>query len=187
VEHYAFPMLTNLAPGESALLKQAWRGAVAGSEMYANMQDNKKSTFESAPEYMSMQSRQWEWLAELCRVVRSKIVLKSVSLDIRIEDACQFIQRNLVEKLTVEALATRLYMSESHFRSLFKANTGLAPAEYIRKSRIGLARNMILAGDGSLTDISALAGFASQSEFCRVFRQEEGMSPLQYKKKFVHV
>jgi AraC-like DNA-binding protein len=136
---------------------------------------------------MSMQSRQWEWLSELCRVVRSKIVLKSVSLDSRIEDTCQFIQHNLVEKLTVEALAERLYMSESHFRSLFKANTGLAPAVYIRKCRIGMARNMILAGDGSLTEISVSAGFASQSEFCRVFRQEEGMSPLQYKKKFVHV
>ncbi|MCC2684102.1 MAG: hypothetical protein K0R75_1001, partial [Paenibacillaceae bacterium] len=47
VEHYAFPTLTKLAPEESALLEQTWRRAVEGSEMYANIQSDKKSTFES--------------------------------------------------------------------------------------------------------------------------------------------
>lgn len=187
VEYYEFPLLTSLAHKESALLEQVWRKAVDGSEIFNNIQSDQKSTFESIPEYIFMQSSQLEWLAQLCQLVRSQIPLKSVSLDSRIEDTCNFIQMNMAEKLTVKTLAGRLYMSESHFRSLFKINTGIAPALYIRKSRIGMARNLILSGDCSLTEISLLAGFASQSEFCRAFQLEEGMSPLQYRKKFVQI
>ena len=53
---------------------------------------------------------------------------------------------------------------------------------YILKMRIGTAKNMLENTDLSIGRISEQCGFSSQSYFCRVFKEEWGITPLQYQK-----
>jgi len=54
--------------------------------------------------------------------------------------------------------------------------------EYILKTRIVLAKNDLLKTNLSITEISEQNGFSSVSYFCRAFKEEEKLSPLQYRK-----
>ena len=54
--------------------------------------------------------------------------------------------------------------------------------EYILKTRIVMAQGMLRKERLSVTEISNRCGFSSISYFSRVFRQDTGMTPLQYKK-----
>jgi AraC-like DNA-binding protein len=55
--------------------------------------------------------------------------------------------------------------------------------DYILKTRIAMAKELLCEADMSVTEISESCGFSSISYFSRTFKNETGMSPLKYKKR----
>lgn len=53
---------------------------------------------------------------------------------------------------------------------------------YILKTRIVLAQTMLRKDNLTVSEVSSRCGFSSVSYFCRVFKEEIGVSPLKYKK-----
>ena len=54
--------------------------------------------------------------------------------------------------------------------------------EYILKSRIALAKELLYTSKKSISEISEDCGFSSLSYFSRSFKAEVGLTPLQYHK-----
>ena len=54
---------------------------------------------------------------------------------------------------------------------------------YILKTRIISAKNLMETTNLTIGQISQRCGFSSQSYFCRVFKEECGMTPLQFRDK----
>ena len=54
---------------------------------------------------------------------------------------------------------------------------------YMMRRRVETARNMLLHSDYSYAQIAVSLGFSSQSHFIRVFREQTGMTPAQYRRK----
>ena len=62
----------------------------------------------------------------------------------------------------------------------FKTHRGLTPGAYGRHLRLEAAKANLREG-GELAEVSALAGFADQSHFTRVFRRACGVTPNRYR------
>jgi len=95
--------------------------------------------------------------------------------------AIEHINRHIFEALTIDGICDAVHTSKYHFCRQFKKATGFTVMEYILKTRLILARDMLLKTDKTISEISESCGFSSVSYFSRVFRQEMGMSPLKYR------
>ena len=61
---------------------------------------------------------------------------------------------------------------------------GMTVMDYVLKTRIVLAKNMLEKENVSISEVSGRCGFSSESYFCRVFKESVGVSPLKYRKSF---
>jgi AraC-like DNA-binding protein len=58
-------------------------------------------------------------------------------------------------------------LSASHFKLLFREATGLPPHQYLIRRRVKRARNLLSAGELSISQIATETGFAHQSHLAR--------------------
>ncbi|MEO3947041.1 AraC family transcriptional regulator [Gorillibacterium sp. CAU 1737] len=101
----------------------------------------------------------------------------------RLKTVIGYIQEHFQRSLRIKELADLLPMSEGQFCRFFKGMTGRTPIEYINSYRIRQATDLIRQSDRKLSDIALDTGFDNISYFSKVFRQETGMSPSDYRKR----
>lgn len=82
-----------------------------------------------------------------------------------------------------QRLARLAGLSPTRFHEVFVAAVGVAPATWVRRLRIDLAKEALLAGEEALPEIAARVGFADPYHFARVFRQVEGISPGRWRRQ----
>jgi len=109
-------------------------------------------------------------------------VESTVSITGFMAKAMEYINKNISCEIRVDDVCKAVGISKYHFCREFKKHTGLTVMEYILKTRIVLAKNDLLKTNLSITEISEQNGFSSVSYFCRAFKEEEKLSPLQYRK-----
>lgn len=100
--------------------------------------------------------------------------------DPKIAQTLSFINENLGDRLTVDSLAERVYLSKYHFMRLFKAQTGSTVHAYVRQRRLLYAAQLIRRGV-SVNKAAIESGFEEYSTFFRAFRECFGISPGQLK------
>lgn len=100
-----------------------------------------------------------------------------VSSDIR--RACDYIERNLTEPLTLQQVADESGLSLSQFKFKFKSQIGLPPRSYINQRKIARVKPELLQGR-TATDVAADYGFCSSAYFCVVFKKYTGLTPTQF-------
>lgn len=98
-----------------------------------------------------------------------------------VEQAILYIHKNIDSNLNVTELCSVIHASKYYFCHKFKAVTGLTVMQYIAKTRVILAKHHIEQGENNMARIGEICGFACQSHFSRVFKEETGLSPLQYR------
>ena len=54
--------------------------------------------------------------------------------------------------------------------------------DYVRKQRIKMAKKLILNTEDSIAQIALSVGIKDTNYFIRIFKQTEGITPLQYRK-----
>lgn len=99
----------------------------------------------------------------------------------KIENALSYINEHLSEKLTVDVLAEKVYLSKYHFMRLFKESTGSTVHAYVRQKRLLYAARLIREGVNA-NKAAADAGFSDYSTFHRAFRECFSISPGELKK-----
>ncbi|MFC4403742.1 AraC family transcriptional regulator [Gracilibacillus xinjiangensis] len=100
----------------------------------------------------------------------------------RMNDTIQYIEEHLDKKVDIDKLAGIAYLSKFHFQRLFHMITGVTVAEYIRKRRLTLAAQELIASDSKIIDLSLKYGYDTPESFSRAFRIVHGMSPSQARK-----
>ncbi len=96
-------------------------------------------------------------------------------------EAISYIDDHFNEGLTLEEMASRTGFSKFHFSRLFKKYTHYNFIDYLHFRRIKEAEHLLLRNDISISDVAFTAGFSSISTFNRIFRQEKGCSPSEYR------
>ena len=97
--------------------------------------------------------------------------------DPQLSRALEAFHRSPSEDWTVERLARAAGLSRTGFAQRFHAVMGVTPLQYLTGWRMQIARQALAEQGCSVAEAAALAGYASESAFSRVFKKEVGVSP----------
>jgi AraC family transcriptional regulator len=81
---------------------------------------------------------------------------------------------------TIAEIASECRISRSHLSRAFTKSTGITLVEYAGSLRVARAKELLEQSTFSMSEISALLGFAHSSAFSNAFRRATGVTPLQY-------
>lgn len=95
----------------------------------------------------------------------------------------EYIHTHLHERITVEQLCSVCHLSRAYLSRLFCQETGQPVARYITARKIKAARNALEFTDQPVADIAHVLSFCSESHFIRVFRQQTGLTPGEYRRQ----
>lgn len=98
--------------------------------------------------------------------------------DARIAEALEIVAASDAPP-TVSDLAERLHVSPTHFRRLFRAHTGLSPAQFRMARRIARAKEMLSAGL-PMKVAAERTGFGDVFHFMRAFKRVVGITPGRF-------
>lgn len=88
------------------------------------------------------------------------------------------------ENWTIHKLAEVAGMSRSSFAERFKEVVGVPPLTYLIDYRLRLAARYLCLQQNSISRISELVGYASDSTFSQAFKRVYGMSPRAYRQQY---
>ena len=99
-----------------------------------------------------------------------------------INDAIEFMEKNLTEEIGLLEVARSVNISAFHFHHAFTIMTGITPAEYIRNRRLTLAGLELADGSSKIIDIALKYGYETPESFTKAFSRFHGFSPMQVRK-----
>ena len=97
-----------------------------------------------------------------------------------IRNAIFYVRRHLTTNVSLQDIASFLYVSKEHLSRQFKHEVGMTITQYINHVKIVEAKKLLDQQAQTVLDISVMLGFANSSHFSRVFKQDTGMTPKQY-------
>lgn len=104
-----------------------------------------------------------------------------------VTEAVQYIESNLHRKLSLKDLASRYYISQTHFYRLFRAATNQTVKSYILGRRLSRAALALRKTDHNVADIAFQFGFNSHEQFTRDFIQKFHITPSHFRKEKIYV
>lgn len=112
--------------------------------------------------------------------------MKDVEYDKSISEVLKYINENLEKDLSIDALASRFFMSRYHLMHKFKEQTGYSIHNYILQKRLIMANAMIKSGMPAV-ETSIRCGFGDYSSFVRAFKKMFGLSPKKHYKNLLEL
>jgi transcriptional regulator GlxA family with amidase domain len=88
---------------------------------------------------------------------------------------------------SVVRLAERMKLSPRHFARLFRAEVGMTPAAWVEAARVTVARRLLEEGSHPPKQVAAQCGFADADTLRRAFARRVGVTPAEYRKRYMRV
>jgi AraC-like DNA-binding protein len=85
------------------------------------------------------------------------------------------------EELSLKEVARAVNTSAFYFCKMFKQATGLTFTDYLARVRVEKVKNLLLNPHKRISEAAFEAGFQSLSQFNRVFKKIEGLSPSDFR------
>lgn len=111
--------------------------------------------------------------------------LRAVSADYSVARAQHYMEQHYMDNITVAKLADLGYVSPSCFNRRFKKEIGITPIEYLIEIRIQRAKTMLRRKNIPVTEIAMRCGFGSNAHFSACFQSRLGVSPSEYRDKYI--
>lgn len=123
-------------------------------------------------------------IINILRRTKKKILIEATK---KITKECRFIEQYInehyTEDITLQKLSDLTYLSKYYIVHVFKKYKGLSPINFLIERRISEAKNLLETTNYSVSKISDIIGFSSQSYFSQTFKKEMKMTPNQYRKQ----
>lgn len=95
----------------------------------------------------------------------------------RLHEARDIIDRNIDTPPTIRILARQIGINEFHLKKGFKELFGTTIYGYVNKVKMEQARQMILEGEKSISEISLISGYRNPQHFTAAFKRYFGTLP----------
>src|SRR5699024_148827 len=94
-----------------------------------------------------------------------------------IQKALEYMEKNIMEDITIESIAKNANVSPFHFQRTFAVLTEITVGDYIRRRRLTLAGEELLTTDAKIIDIAYKYGYDTPEAFSKAFRRQHKVSP----------
>ncbi|AOU99499.1 AraC family transcriptional regulator [Acidihalobacter yilgarnensis] len=96
----------------------------------------------------------------------------------RINQAIEYIEHNIGQRLPLQAVAEASHFSAFHFHRIFKGIMDETLSDYVARRRLERAASMLACdADETITDVALRFGFSSSAHFSRAIKARFGCSP----------
>ena len=99
-----------------------------------------------------------------------------------VRKAVQLVRKHYDQGIRLEEIASRLLVSEEYLSAQFKKETGMGFAETVRMLRIERIKSLLAGTRLKLNQIAELTGYTDPKYMSRVFKEEVGMLPTEFRK-----
>lgn len=99
-----------------------------------------------------------------------------------IEESLKYIKDHFKERLTLESVASKVFVNPKYFSHVFKREMGVSFTEYVIGLKIEYACKLLETTNYHAYRISIECGFSDPSYFNRVFCAQMNMTPQTYRK-----
>ena len=102
-----------------------------------------------------------------------------------IQAALLYIHMHFRENPKLSQVAKIAHYNSSHFSATFHKELGTTYCDYLNMLKISYAKELLISTNLKILDICNECGFTSHSNFLRLFKENTGLSPLQFRKRAV--
>ncbi|MCZ8515586.1 response regulator transcription factor [Paenibacillus filicis] len=133
--------------------------------------------------YRSFQQLQ-EWTADLLgRLQRSSEEEAQDSRKRIIQQVHQFVEQHLAEDVSLQAIASHVYLHPVYVSKIYKLETGENLSDYVYRVRMDKAAQLLLNSQEKIYEIAARIGYQRAHSFIHVFKKHTGLTPQEYRDK----
>jgi len=97
--------------------------------------------------------------------------------------AARYVEAHVEGRLKVAELAQVVHLSSSHFSRAFKRTFGMTVHAWVMRTRIEVAKRMMLNTPYKLSEIAVCCGLSDQSHLTRWFRRVVGETPASWRRE----
>lgn len=165
-----------------ALVKDRLEGIDSGADMYLSKPFDMEILRSSLIQLINSRQIMFN---KFYNGITPKAKEKTTTLDNEfIKNILNYINENINEPdLSVEDLASKVFLSRSQLYRKIKTLTGVSVNEFIRNVRLEKAKELIALGNDNITEISYKVGFSSPSYFTKCYKDKYGYLPTHNIKK----
>jgi len=117
---------------------------------------------------------------------KDKVLEPNEERPLFIDEAINYIHEHYREKLTLELVASKVFVNPKYFSHVFKKEMGISFTDYVVNLKIQYACKLLETTNYQAYRISMECGFSDPSYFNRVFYAQMNMTPQIYR-KYIHV
>lgn len=139
------------------------------------LESNQEEKILSPPNAEFVYQQFLSQLGDPAKNTRSKKLLK---------EAIQYICQNYAEDLTVQKIASRLYVSSSYLRKVFANELNSSVVSILEEVRLNAACDLLQKNAYYIADIAEMIGYHNPSYFTKVFKAKFGITPSEYHIQF---
>ena len=101
-----------------------------------------------------------------------------------VSQAVGYIQANLYNKFNLDDLATFLNINKDYLQRIFKKTRGRTIFNYVQYMRVNSAKELLISTNLTIKEVSSLLQFSSPAHFVKVFKDQFGTTPANFRKKY---
>lgn len=117
-------------------------------------------------------------LHQVLPLLHLSVPAASAEADPLMERVMSYLTEHLTEKLSLEELAGRFFISKYHLCRAFRRHAGVTVLEYLTAKRVAMAQTLLAQGVPA-TETARQTGFTEYSTFYRAYRKQTGKSPAR--------
>lgn len=99
---------------------------------------------------------------------------------LKLQQVIDYIHDYLDRDLSLNELAAIVQISPHYFSQLFKQSMGVSPHQYVIRCRVDRAKDLLMQGTLTISDVARVVGFVDQSHLHRHFKRFVGMTPKAF-------
>ena len=151
-----------------------------GCILYKIPQEVVDIDFEKILKASASSSQMQKFLMETVRDICSKMHISVTKVD-KTTEIKLYIDKNYSNDMDLSSLANLFGLSASYLSRHFKKVAGIALPDYINKTRLFHAKDLLKNSNKPIKDIAVKVGYENLRSFNRIFQKYEGMTPSHYR------
>jgi len=104
--------------------------------------------------------------------------------DVDIKKVQEYIEKNIVEKMTVDELAAIAATGRRSFERRFRVATNNSVLEYIQRIKIEAAKRHFESSRKNINEVMYNVGYTDAKAFRDLFKKITGLTPIEYRNKY---